>query len=59
MPNEKDNFNLESEIPDIIITQRLSEEFLQSQGLGKNLTAKHLFIFGLGAVLTGYYSFGI
>ena len=55
--NEIDNEHSinESSGEDILITPKIINTFLRNHGLNKELRAKHLFAFGIGTVVTGFY----
>jgi len=46
----------ESENEDILITPRIVKVFLRNHGLYKELRPKHLFVFGIGTVATGFFT---
>ena len=46
----------ESSGEDILITPKIINAFLRNHGLNKELRAKHLFAFGIGTVITGFYT---
>ncbi len=55
MDNDYSNIS-ESSGDDILITPKIINTFLRNHGLNKELRAKHLFAFGIGTVITGFYT---
>ncbi|MEL7566292.1 MAG: amino acid permease [Dehalobacterium sp.] len=45
-----------ADFQDILITKRITDDFLRNQGLKKVWTAKYLWSLGIGTVLTGFYT---
>ncbi|PKM81848.1 MAG: hypothetical protein CVU89_07430 [Firmicutes bacterium HGW-Firmicutes-14] len=68
MDGQKNNFGIFSESDcegsytkescgeDILITPKIINAFLRNHGLNKELRAKHLFAFGIGTVITGFFT---
>lgn len=58
--NDQDSFDYfshgSSDFQDILITRRLTDDFLRNQGLKKVWTAKYLWALGTGTALTGFYA---